>query len=62
MIHIGGEASRNDLEILANPLRKIIQAQAGAKKWLADALANDAFPSRLVTPGDKRIWLQKVIK
>lgn len=62
IVNIGGVAPRSELDMLAEPLKKMVRGQAGAKKWLADALASETFPSQLVTPTDKRIWLQKIIK
>lgn len=63
IIHnIGGEAARSELEILADPLRKMVFAQPSAKQWISDALFGSAFPSSKVSDGEKRIWLQQVIK
>jgi hypothetical protein len=62
VMNIGGVAARSDLDILAEPLKKMVHAQAKAKEWLSFALASEAFPSQKVTAIEKRIWLQKVIK
>lgn len=62
IVSIGGEATRSELDILAEPLKRLVKAQVKAKQWLADALEHEAFPSKLVTTADKRIWLQKIIK
>ena len=59
---IGGEAARSETETLSEPLKKMIFKQPRARQWLADALASDAFPSKLVGDLEKRTWLQKVMK
>ena len=59
---IGGEAARSELDILAEPLKKLIFAQPQAKTWLSNALSSEDFPSRKVGPAEKRVWLQKVIR
>ena len=60
--NIGGEASRSELEVLAEPLKKLIFAQPQAKMWLSNALSSDDFPSQKVGSTEKRVWLQKIIK
>lgn len=62
IVNIGGEAARSELDILAEPLKKMVKSQARAKGWLDDALGSEVFPSKIVTPAEKRIWLQKIIK
>lgn len=59
---MGGEAARSELDVLAEPLKKMIFAQPKAKKWLSDALYSDAFPSQNVGPVEKRMWLQRILK
>ena len=59
--NIGGGAARSDLDILAEPLKKMVQAQPKVKMWLADALSSQHFSSE-VTDTEKRIWLQKIIR
>ena len=59
---IGGEAARSETATLSEPLKKMIYNQPRAKQWLADALASDTFPSKLVGDSEKREWLQKVMK
>ena len=59
---IGGEAARSELDVLAEPLKKLIFAQPQAKLWLSDALSSKDFPSQKVGPTEKRIWLQKIIR
>ena len=62
MRNIGGEAARSELDVIANPLKKMIFKHPGSKTWLNQALFSDTFPSQTVGPEEKRIWLQKVIK
>ncbi len=60
--NLGGEAARSELDTLAEPLKRLVSAQPKAKTWLSDALFSDAFPSQIVGPPDKRMWLQKIVK
>ncbi len=63
LVHkIAGEASRSELDVLAEPLRKIIFYQQSAKAWLSDALNSDTFPSQKVNQMEKRIWLIKIMR
>lgn len=63
LVHrIAGEASRSELDMLAQPLKKIISCQQSAKAWLADALNSSTFPSQRVSQDDKRIWLNKIMR
>ena len=59
---IGGKAARSQLDLFAEPLKKLAFAHPQAKRWLASALDRDDFPSKKVGPEEKRIWLQKVVK
>ncbi|KAF6223554.1 hypothetical protein HO133_000397 [Letharia lupina] len=59
--NIGGEAARSELDVLAEPLKKLIFAQPQAKMWLSNALSSEDFPSQKVGSTEKRIWLQKII-
>ena len=60
--NIGGEAARSELELLAEPLKKLVSAQSQAKIWLSNALSSDDFPSQKVGSTEKRVWLQKIIR
>ena len=60
--NIGGEAARSELDVLAEPLKKLISAQPQAKMWLSNALGSEDFPSQKVGSTEKRMWLQKIIK
>ena len=59
---IGGEAARSELDVFAEPLKRLVVAQLHAKQWLASALDSDGFPSKKVGPTEKRMWLQKIMK
>ncbi|KAL9072773.1 MAG: hypothetical protein Q9161_003314 [Pseudevernia consocians] len=59
--NIGGEAARSELDVLAEPLKKLIFAQPQAKTWLSNALSSEDFPSQKVGTTEKRVWLQKII-
>ena len=59
---IAGLAARSELDILADPLKRLIFAQPKAKAWLQDALQSPNFPSRKVGESEKRVWLQKIMK
>lgn len=58
---VAGEAARSELEVLAEPLKKLIFAQPQAKMWLSNALSSEDFPSQKVGLTEKRVWLQKII-
>lgn len=59
---IGGEAARSELDVFAEPLKRLVVAQLHAKQWLASALDSDGFPSKKIGPTEKRMWLQRIIK
>lgn len=58
---IAGEAARSELDVLAEPLKKLIFAQPRAKAWLQDALMSATFPSTKVGESEKRVWLQRIM-
>lgn len=63
LVHnIAGEASRSELDVLAEPLKKIVFSQQSAKAWLSDALNGDTFPSQKVNEAEKRMWLIKIVR
>ena len=59
---IGGNAARSEIDLLTEPLKKLVVRQPSAKTWLEAALVSDRFPSIKVGRTDKRIFLQKVIR
>ncbi|CAD6563862.1 MAG: hypothetical protein ASARMPREDX12_000112 [Alectoria sarmentosa] len=60
--NIGGEAARSELDVLAEPLKKLVFAQPQAKVWLSNALSSEDFPSQKVGSTEKRVWLQKILR
>lgn len=62
IINIGGAAARSDLDVLAEPLKKLVSLHPRAKVWLTEALWSESFPSQKVSAAEKRIWLQKIMK
>ena len=62
VMNIGGRAARSDLDVIAEPLKKLVYHQPRAKTWLSDALSNSDFPSQNVGATEKRMWLEKIIK
>ena len=59
---IGGEAARSELDVLADPLKKMVFSQPRAKAWLSDALFSNSFPSSKVGNDEKRLWLQRIMR
>ena len=60
---IGGQAQRSDLEIITDPLRKLVfHRSLQAKGWLQQALIDPGFPSHKVSKDDKDFWLRKVMR
>jgi len=59
---IAGEAARSELDVLAEPLKKLVFAQPRAKAWLQDALTSATFPSTKVGESEKRVWLQRIMR
>ncbi len=59
---VAGEASRSELDDLAEPLKKMIFSQPSAKLWLSDALNGDSFPSQKVNPSEKSVFLQRIMR
>ena len=60
--NMGGEAARSELDVLVEPLKKMIISQPRAKIWLSDPLFDASFPSQKVDSGSKRMFLQKIIR
>ena len=60
--NIGGNASRSELDSIAEPLKKLVTKHASVKTWLEDALFSSSFPSDKVGPADKRKFLAQVIR
>ena len=59
---IGGGALRSELDVLAEPLKKMVISQPKTKVWLSDALFSDDFPNKTLDMKSKRMFLQKIIR
>ncbi|KAI9760185.1 MAG: 60S ribosomal protein L2A [Chaenotheca gracillima] len=59
--NIGGKAARSELDIIAEPLKKMAFKQARSKAWLEAALFSEGFPSTKVNSAEKRAFLQRVL-
>ena len=62
MRNMGGNASRSELDKLSEPLKRLVNRYPMAKTWLEAALAHPSFPSNKVTPGEKSLFLKKVLR
>lgn len=60
--NIGGNAARSELDKLSDPLKKLVVRQVHSKSWLEAALFGEGFPSDKILEGDKKVFLQKIIK
>ena len=60
--NIGGNASRSELDKLAEPLKKLASRQVMAQGWLNAALHHPSFPSMRVSEEEKSMFLKKVIR
>ncbi|KAK5988739.1 Importin beta-like protein [Cladobotryum mycophilum] len=58
--NFGGNASRSELDRLSEPLKKLVRYPK-AKEWLQSGLNHTSFPSSLVTPDQKTLFVKKVI-
>lgn len=62
MLNIGGNAARSELDVMADPLKKLVFKQPRTKMWLEAALNKENFPSKKVNASDKRIFLLKIMR
>ena len=60
--NISGEGFRSDMDILAEPLKKLAFAHPKARTWLQEALFSPSFTSQKVSDNEKSLWLQKVLQ
>ena len=58
---IGGGCSRSEIEVLADPLRKLVTRQVRSKMWLTEALKPEGFPTENLGERDKRLFVEKVM-
>ena len=59
---IAGQASRSELDEVAEPLKKIVFCQPSAKVWLSHALNGISSTDQRVGQSDKTRWLQKILR
>ncbi|KAI5790105.1 armadillo-type protein [Geopyxis carbonaria] len=58
---LGGGCQRSEIEIMTEPLRKLVFRQVKAKSWLLAALAKDGISGPNVSVTDKRLFVDKVM-
>lgn len=58
---IGGNASRSELDFLAEPLMKMIFREPMAKKWIETAIFSPTFPSGRANEADKRKFISQLL-
>ncbi|KAI9147908.1 Importin beta-like protein kap111 [Paramyrothecium foliicola] len=59
--NIGGNASRSELDKLAEPLKKLVSRHSAARDWLEASLSHPSFPSNKVTSEQKTMFVKKII-
>ncbi|KAL8828270.1 MAG: hypothetical protein Q9191_002691, partial [Dirinaria sp. TL-2023a] len=59
--NISGEGFRSDMDILAEPLKRLAYCHPMARQWLQDALFSPSFTSQKVGDQEKIQWLQKIL-
>jgi hypothetical protein len=60
--NISGNAARSELDKVCDPLKKFVTRHLSSKSWLENALFSENFTSYRVSEGDKRVFLQKLMK
>jgi hypothetical protein len=60
--NIGGHAARSELDKLSDPVKKLVVRQVNSKRWFEAALFGESFPSDKVGEGEKRVFLQKIVR
>jgi hypothetical protein len=60
--NVGGNASRSELDKLAEPLKKLVSHHPTAKDWLEAGLSHPSFPSAKITPEQKSMFVKKLIR
>ena len=58
---IGGKASRNELESLCEPLKKLCFRGGVAKKWLEEAILAEDFPSERPSPEERKAFVRTLM-
>lgn len=62
IINIGGNASRSELDLIAEPLKKLVTKHPMVRQWIESTLFGPKFPSDKVGPAEKRKFLSQVIR
>ncbi|KAI9843453.1 MAG: hypothetical protein M1837_006299 [Sclerophora amabilis] len=62
IFNVGGNAARSELDIISEPLKKMVFRQPRSRMWLEKALFSRDFPSDKVAAPEKRRFLQKIMK
>lgn len=60
--NISGNAARSELDKVCDPLKKLVSRHRSSKAWLENALSGSNFASDRVSDGEKRAFLQKIMK
>ncbi|KAF2841488.1 ARM repeat-containing protein [Patellaria atrata CBS 101060] len=58
---VGGNAARSELDLMAEPLRKLVTYGPEVQQWLKDALNSGVFPSKIANEEDRKRFLQQII-
>jgi hypothetical protein len=59
--NIGGNASRSELDKLAEPLKKVVSRHVKGKDWLEAGLSHPTFPTDKITSEQKSIFVKKLV-
>ena len=62
VLNIGGNASRSELDFIAEPVKKLARKHKMSKSWLESALHSPYFPSDKVRPDEKQRFLSQIIR
>jgi hypothetical protein len=60
VMQLGGGCYRSELDMLAEPLKKLVVRSPRAKKWLQNVLDAEGVPSKRLQPQDKRMFLERL--
>ena len=62
IINVGGNASRSELDLIAEPLKKLVTKHPMVRQWIESTLFGPNFPSDKVGPAEKRKFLSQIIR
>lgn len=60
--NITGNAARSELDKVSDPLKKLVVRQVKSKSWLENALFRNDPQGGALKEGDKRAFLQRIIR